>query len=117
MGRSHVEQSDQVVPASIMNSIVSALRFFLLRTLDRADLARKLFCMMRIRMLPVVLSPDEVARLVGATTCLKHQAVPSVAYGAGLHASDIAGLNQSCDDPVASYDDVFASAPHHIIAS
>ena len=43
------------------------------------------------RKLPVVLSRDEVARLLAATTCLKHQAALSVAYGAGLRAAEVAG--------------------------
>ena len=90
--RFQVEQSDQGVPVPTMNSIVSALRFFFLHTLDRPDLARKLVRMKRIRKLPVVLSPDEVARLLGATRCLKHQAALSVAYGAGLRAAEVASL-------------------------
>lgn len=90
--RFQVEQSDQGVSVPTMNSIVSALRFFFLHTLDRPDLARKLVRMKRIRKLPVVLSQDEVARLLGATTCLKHQAALSVAYGAGLRAAEVAAL-------------------------
>lgn len=90
--RFQVEQSDQGVPVPTMNSIVSALRFFFLHTLDRPDLARKLVRMKRIRKLPVVLSQDEVARLLRATRCLKHQAALSVAYGAGLRAAEVAAL-------------------------
>lgn len=77
--RFQVEQSDQGVAVPTMNSIVSALRFFFLQTIDRPDLARKLVRMKGIRKLPVVLSPDEVARLLGATRCLKHQAALSAA--------------------------------------
>jgi site-specific recombinase XerD len=44
------------------------------------------------RRLPVVLSPEEVARLIGATTCLKHRAALSVAYGAGLRVAEVAAL-------------------------
>ena len=62
-----------------MNSMVSALRFFFTQALDRPDLARRLVRTGHIRKLPVVLSQDEVARLLGATTCLKHQAALSVA--------------------------------------
>lgn len=75
-----------------MNSIVSALRFFFTQAVDRPDLARKLVRTRRGRKLPVVLSQDEVARLLGATTCLKHQAALSVAYGAGLRASELTAL-------------------------
>ncbi|MDT8873339.1 tyrosine-type recombinase/integrase [Komagataeibacter rhaeticus] len=47
------------------------------------------------RNLPVVLSRDEVARLLNATVCLKHQAALSVAYGAGLRVAEVAALKIS----------------------
>lgn len=72
-----------------MNSIVSALRFFFTHTIDRPDLTRKLIRVAHPRNLPVVLSRDEVARLLNATTCLKHQAALSVAYGAGLRVAEV----------------------------
>ena len=90
--RFQVDQLDQGVSVPTMNAIVSALRFFFTQTLDRPDLARKLVRTGHIRKLPVVLSQDEVARLLGATTSLKHQAALSVAYGAGLRASEVAAL-------------------------
>ncbi len=90
--RFQVEQRDQGVSVPTMNSIVSALRFFFTQTLDRPDLSRKLVRTGHVRKLPVVLSPDEVARLLDATTCLKHQAALSVAYGAGLRAAEVAAL-------------------------
>jgi len=90
--RFQVEQRELGVSVPTINAIVSALRFFFTQTLDRPDLARKLIRTGHIRKLPVVLSQDEVARLLGATTCLKHQAALSVAYGAGLRASEVAAL-------------------------
>lgn len=42
--------------------------------------------------LPVVLSRDEVARLIAAAGNLKHQTALSVAYGAGLRASEVISL-------------------------
>ena len=80
---------------STLNSIVSALRFFFTQTLDRPELARKLVHVPHPRNLPVVLSRDEVARLLNATTCLKHQAALSVAYGAGLRVAEVAALKVS----------------------
>ncbi|MBB5402603.1 tyrosine-type recombinase/integrase [Paraburkholderia youngii] len=44
------------------------------------------------RVLPVVLSPDEVRRLIAAAGNLKHQTALSVAYGAGLRASEVVAL-------------------------
>jgi integrase/recombinase XerD len=88
--RFQIEQRDGGVPTPTMNSIVSALRFFFTHTIDRPDLARKLIRVAHPRNLPVVLSRDEVARLLNATTCLKHQAALSVAYGAGLRVAEVA---------------------------
>ena len=90
--RFQVEQRDAGVPVPTMNSIVSALRFLFTYTLDRPDLARKLVRLAHPRRLPVVLSRDEVARLLNATTCLKHQAALSVAYGAGLRVAEVSAL-------------------------
>lgn len=93
--RFQVEQRDAGVPVPTMNGIVSALRFFFTHTVDRPDLARKLVRVTHPRKLPVVLSPDEVARLLGATTSLKHQAALSVAYGAGLRVAEVASFKVS----------------------
>jgi integrase/recombinase XerD len=90
--RFQVEQQDDGVSVPTMNSIVSALRFFFTHTLDRPDLARRLVRLSHPRRLPVVLSRDEVARLLNATTCLKHQAALSVAYGAGLRVAEVSTL-------------------------
>ena len=90
--RFQVEQREAGVPVPTMNSIVAALRFFFTHTLDRPDLARKLVRLAHPRNLPVVLSRDEVARLLDATTCLKHQAALSVAYGSGLRVAEVSML-------------------------
>ncbi|MCO6181134.1 phage integrase N-terminal SAM-like domain-containing protein [Ciceribacter sp. RN22] len=74
--RFQIAQQEDGVPVPTMNSIVSALRFFFTQTLDRPDPARRLVRLAHPRNLPVVLSRDEVARLLNATTCLKHQARP-----------------------------------------
>jgi site-specific recombinase XerD len=78
--------------APAMNSTVAALRFSFNHTVDRPDLARKLIRLRYPRKLPVVLSSDEAARLIAATTCLKHRAALSVAYGAGLRVAEVASL-------------------------
>src|SRR5205807_3046048 len=44
------------------------------------------------RKLPVVLSPEEVMRLLDAAPGLKYKAALSVAYGAGLRVSEVVAL-------------------------
>jgi integrase/recombinase XerD len=90
--RFQIQQSERGMNPPAMNSTVAALRFFFNHTVDRPDLARKLIRLRYPRKLPVVLSSDEVARLLAATTCLKHRAALSVAYGAGLRVAEVASL-------------------------
>ncbi len=90
--RFQIAQSERGMNPPAMNSTVAALRFFFNHTVDRPDLARKLIRLRYPRKLPVVLSSDEVARLLAATTCLKHRAALSVAYGAGLRVAEVASL-------------------------
>jgi integrase/recombinase XerD len=94
--RFQIEQQDTGVPVPTMNSIVAALRFFFTHSLDRPDLARKLVRTGHARKIPVVLSMDEMRRLLNATTCLKHHAALSVAYGAGLRVAEVSML-KVCD--------------------
>jgi site-specific recombinase XerD len=47
------------------------------------------------RTLPVVVSREEAARLIAAVRNLKHQIALSIAYGAGLRASEVVGLKIS----------------------
>ena len=93
--RFQIEQQDAGVPVPTMNSIVAALRFLFTHTLDRPDLARKLVRTAHARKIPVVLSMDEMRRLLNATTCLKHHAALSVAYGAGLRVAEVSMLKIS----------------------
>ncbi len=75
-----------------INATVTALRFFFTITLGRGTLAEKLTSVREARKLPVVLSPEEVARLLDAAPGLKYEAALSVAYGAGLRASEVVSL-------------------------
>lgn len=49
------------------------------------------------RTLPVVLSRDEVARLIAAARNLRAQTALSVAYGTGLRASEVVALKVTVD--------------------
>jgi integrase/recombinase XerD len=78
-----------------INITVSALRFFFKVTLDRPDLAKHLSFMHEPRKVPVVLSPEEVARFLEAAPGVKYKAALSVAYGAGLRVSEVVSLKVS----------------------
>src|SRR5215204_7651401 len=75
-----------------INSAVSALRFFFTVTLDRPDLARRLALVRQPRKLPLVLSLEEVTRLLEAAPGPKYRAALGTAYGAGLRVSEIVSL-------------------------
>src|SRR2546430_2097941 len=78
-------------PVSI-NAAITGLKFFFDVTLDRRELIAKMRPVRVPRKLPVVLSRDEVARLIAATPSLKYQTALSIAYGAGLRASEVIAL-------------------------
>ena len=75
--------------ATSLNAAVSALRFFFGVTLGRNDATLGLTTVREPRKLPVILSPDEVARLLNAAPGLKYRAALSLAYGAGLRAGEV----------------------------
>jgi integrase/recombinase XerD len=75
-----------------LNHTITALRFFFGVTLDHAEVMAKMSSVREPRKLPVVLSREEVARLIDAAGKPKYQAVLSVAYGAGLRASEVIAL-------------------------
>jgi integrase/recombinase XerD len=74
------------------NVSATALRFFFKITLKRHDLAEELISTREPRRLPVVLSPEEVGRLLAAATNTKHRAILSLAYATGLRASEVVSL-------------------------
>ena len=78
-----------------LNQTVSTLRFFFRVTLKRPDVVEHTNFIHESRKLPVVLSPEEVVRLLNAAPGLKYEAALSVAYGAGLRATDVVSLKVS----------------------
>jgi site-specific recombinase XerD len=89
----HMAQQ-QVSPWSI-NAAIAALRFFFTVTLEQPDLVRPLRIVNEPRKAPIVLSQEEVGRLLEAAPGLKYKAALCVAYGAGLRVSEVANLKVS----------------------
>ncbi len=101
------------VSPGVINATVVALRFFFKVTLERDDLVRRLTLVSEPRRVPIVLSPEEVARLLTAAPGVKYRAALGVAYGAGLRVSEVvvarvrqlltpaaqSNPNEAADDP------------------
>jgi site-specific recombinase XerD len=83
-----------ISPVSL-NAIITGLKFFFAVTLDQTALMARMQPLRVPRTLPVVLSREEAARLIAAAGNLKHQTALSVAYGAGLRASEVVALKVS----------------------
>ena len=93
--RFQVHMRSQGASATTMNAAVSALRFFFGVTLGRGDASVGMTTVRQPRRLSVILSPEEVARLLDAAPGLKAKAALSVSYGAGLRASEVVSLKVS----------------------
>ena len=88
--RLHLVESG--VGAPTINHSLTGLRFLFLVTLRKPAIVLDMPFVREPRRLPVVLSPQEVARLLDAAPGLKYKAALSVAYGAGLRASEVISL-------------------------
>lgn len=93
--RYQVHQSAAGVQPPTMNGSVAALRFFFRVTCGRPEMVRHLTLVRQPRKLPVVLSQEEVGRLLQAAPGPKYKAALGVAYGAGLRVSEVANLKVS----------------------
>jgi len=83
---------DNGISSISLNATITALRFFFQNTLDRGNAMAKMSAVREPRTLPVVLSREEVTRLIESAGNLKYQAALSVAYGAGLRAGEVVAL-------------------------
>jgi integrase/recombinase XerD len=78
-----------------LNATLTGLKFLFETTLDHPELLTKMHAVHVPHKLPVVLSREEVARLLAAVDNLKHQTALAVAYGAGLRVSEVVSLKVS----------------------
>jgi len=87
--RFQVHLADDGATPSTINATLSGLKFFFEVTVGQGEVMAKVAPVRLPQNLPVVLSREEVTRLLGAVTNLKHHTALSVAYGTGLRASDV----------------------------
>jgi integrase/recombinase XerD len=83
---------DQGISAITLNATITGLKFLFEATLGQPELMAKMHPVRMSRTLPIILSREEVNRLLDAAKNLKHQTALSVAYGAGLRVSEVTAL-------------------------
>jgi site-specific recombinase XerD len=81
----------KLCPGSVENH-VAALRFFFVRTLRRHEFREYLPYPKTRKKLPNILSQEEVARLINASTNLFQRTLLMVLYGTGMRRSELARL-------------------------
>ncbi|MCH7742930.1 MAG: site-specific integrase [Proteobacteria bacterium] len=87
-----LHMSETGVSNATINTTITGLRFLFEVTLDDQNVMKKMSPIYEPRKLPVVLSGEEVTRLLDAATNIKYKAALAVAYGAGLRASEVTHL-------------------------
>ena len=74
------------------NRIMTGLRFLLRVTMRRLDLSEEVYHIREPEKLPLVMSVDEIRRLLAVGSSLKRRVLLSLGYGCGLRASEIVRL-------------------------
>jgi integrase/recombinase XerD len=93
--QAYLFQSKKLSPASV-SQYVSALRFLFVKTLGRHFLTEYIPFPKSPRRLPVVLSPEEVARLIDAARNLYHRTLLMTLYSTAVRRSELCRL-KVCD--------------------
>jgi len=101
LGPEHIRQyqvyllRDWELAANTVKQRVAAVRFFFVRTLKRPYLREDIPYPKAPRRLPVVLSQEEVARLIDAASNLSHRAMLMTLYSTGLRRAEMVRLKVS----------------------
>jgi integrase/recombinase XerD len=74
------------------NRIMTGVKFLLRVTMRRHDLAAEIYHLKEPQKVPVVLSPDEVKRILLMAPSLKARTMLTISYGCGLRAGEVTRL-------------------------
>jgi len=83
---------------STRNVIISGLRFFYQYTLENCDIALNLPSRRKPKILPEVLSRNQVRMIIDTPADLKHRLILMTAYSGGLRVSEVAALKVNSID-------------------
>jgi integrase/recombinase XerD len=90
--RFQLHLADTGVTICNRNRIMTGLRFLFRVTLRRLDLAEEVYHIREPQKLPLVMSADEIKRLLAVASSLKTRVLLSLGYGGGLRAREIVQL-------------------------
>src|SRR6266700_139972 len=90
--RDQLHLSETGVSIGNRNRIMTGLRFLFRVTLRRLDLAAEIYHIREPQKIPLVMSPDEVKRLLAVASSLKVRTLLGLGYGGGLRASEVIRL-------------------------
>lgn len=74
------------------NRIMTGVKFLLRVTMRRHDLVAEVYHLREPQKLAIVLSPDEVERVIEHAPCLKARVMLSIGYGCGLRGGEVTRL-------------------------
>ena len=83
---------EEGISSGSLNATITGLKFFFETTLEHPEAMAKMSHVYQPRKLPLVLSLEEVTRLLQEAGGPKYQAALGVAYGAGLRANEVVHL-------------------------
>jgi site-specific recombinase XerD len=84
---------EQGIASGNLNATITGLKFFFETTLEHPELMTKMSHVHEPRTLPVIMSLEEMTRLLQSAGGPKYQAALGVAYGAGLRANEVVHLS------------------------
>jgi site-specific recombinase XerD len=90
--RFQLHMIDQGTSPITLNATIVGLNFLFEITLGRPEAMAKMQSVRVPQKLPVVLSKDEVTRLIACVGHIKHQTALSLAYGTGLRVGEVVAL-------------------------
>ena len=88
----HYIITEKNISKSYVNQVYSGLKFFYETTLNRDWDMKSIPRTKKIKKLPLVLSKEEVKRILESNTNLKHRALLTTIYSAGLRVSEAVNL-------------------------
>jgi integrase/recombinase XerD len=104
----HLAEAD--VSICTRNRIMTGLRFLFRVTLRRLDLVEEIYHIREPEKLPLVMSTDEMKRLLAVASSLKTRVLLCLGYGCGLRASEIVRLKVKHIDRAQNFLCVFFQA-------